>query len=231
MSRKRCSPPRSRKQTEVTSTTTATSTNCIAALSVKRKRGRFSKISPRKTTLGDGRSSRSPVRRLSPTSLNWPKAASTVERKASTNSSAQAAPISSSVSINAVNSKRQPAYPQRCSSPCRMSCRTSPSKSNPCSAACRAACSTETTTSPRLNPSPFSNSSCPEGNDNTSVVPTFPRQRRFNSRIALSDTNATVAPAPFAGTTFKALSANARQRSQSIRTLRWRLTTSAIKDE
>src|SRR5215213_4383470 len=117
-------------------------------------------------------------------------------------------------------------YPQRCSSPCRINCATSPSKSNPCSAACLAACSTEMTTSPSVAPPPFSNSSCPDGNDRTSVVPLFPRQRRFNSRIRLSDTNATVAPAPSDGTTFKASSANARQRSESTRTFLWRFTTS-----
>ncbi|MEA2172552.1 MAG: hypothetical protein QOD00_144 [Blastocatellia bacterium] len=119
-------------------------------------------------------------------------------------------------------------YPHKCSTPCKINCATSSSNSNPCSAACRAACSTEITTSPRLKPSTFSNSSCPAGNDSTSVVPGFPRQRRFNSRIALSDTKATVTPALFAGTTPKALSANARQRSQSTRTLRCRLTTSTI---
>src|SRR5215212_1865369 len=117
-------------------------------------------------------------------------------------------------------------YPQRCSSPCRINCATSPSKSSPCSAACLAACSTETTTSPSVAPSPFSNSSCPDGNDNTSVVPPFPRQRRLSSRIRLSDTNATVTPAPPAGTTPRALSANARQRTLSTRTFRWRFTTS-----
>jgi hypothetical protein len=68
----------------------------------------------------------------------------------------------------------------------------------------------------------------PAGNDSTSVVPLLCRHIRLRARIALSDTKATVTPDPFAGTTFKAFSVNARQRSPSKGTLRWRLTTSTI---